>query len=63
MAKVIEIKKVNTYIGTVYRLYVRGIYFGTASTRARAMEAAKRVLETWDFKTMRRKRTGRDKGK
>ena len=60
MAKVIEIKKVEIYIGTVYRFYVRGIYFGAASTRASAMEAGKRVLETWDFKTMRWKRARRD---
>jgi hypothetical protein len=55
LAKLIEVKKVETYIGTVYRFYVRGIYFGAASTRAKAMEVGKRALDTWDFKPLRRK--------
>jgi hypothetical protein len=41
---------------TAYRFYVRGMYFGAAPTRARALAAAKKALESWDFKTMKRKR-------
>jgi hypothetical protein len=43
-------------MGTTYRLYVHGVYMGAASTRAGALQAAKKALEQWDFKTMKRKR-------
>jgi hypothetical protein len=56
MPKLIKIEKLETYLGTTYRFYVRGIYFGAAATRARALEAAKEVLENYDFQTMKRKR-------
>jgi hypothetical protein len=41
VAKLIKIEKVETYVGTAYRFYVRGMYFGAAATRARALAAAK----------------------
>jgi hypothetical protein len=41
MAKVIDVEKVETYLGTTYRFYVHGIYMGAAPTRARALQAAK----------------------
>ena len=56
MPKLIKNRKVETYLGTTYRFYVRGMYFGAAATRARALAAAKEALESWDFKTMKRKR-------
>jgi len=56
MAKPIKVEKLQTWMGTTYRFYVRGIYWGTASTRAKALQAAERALEQWDFKTMKRKR-------
>jgi hypothetical protein len=58
-AKLIDVKRLETYLGTTYRFYVRGMYFGAAPTRAKALEAAKEALESWDFKTMKRKRTPR----
>ena len=48
-----------SFEGTTYRFYVRGRYFGVAVTRARALAAAKEALESWDFKTMTRKRPPR----
>ena len=33
MAKLIKLEKVETYLGTTYRFYVRGIYMGAAATR------------------------------
>jgi hypothetical protein len=59
MAKLIKIEKVETYLGTTYRFYVHGMYMGAASTRAKALEAAKQALQEWDFKTMKRKRPSR----
>ena len=59
MAKLTKIEKLETYLGTTYRLYVHGMYFGAAPTRAKAVAAAKKVLEQWDFKTMKRKRPQR----
>jgi hypothetical protein len=56
MAKPIKVEKLQTWMGTTYRFYVRGIYWGAASTRANALQAAERALEQWDFKTMKRKR-------
>jgi hypothetical protein len=35
------------------------MYFGAAATRARALAAAKEALESWDFKTMKRKQPTR----
>ena len=55
MAKLIEVEKVNAYLGTTYRFYVQGMYMGTAPTRARALEAGKEALESLDFKKMERK--------
>jgi hypothetical protein len=52
----IKIETVNTYLGKTYRVDVHGMYWGAAATRAKAIAAGKRALETWDFKTMRRKR-------
>jgi len=56
MAKPIKVEKLQTWMGTTYRLYVHGVYMGAASTRAKALEAGKKALERWDFKTMKRKR-------
>ena len=56
MAKPIKIEKLQTYLGMTYRFYVHGMYFGAAPTRAKAVAAAKKALEQWDFKTMKRKR-------
>jgi hypothetical protein len=52
----IKTEVVNTYLGKIYRVYVHGNYWRTAATRAKAIAAGKRALETWDFKTVRRKR-------
>jgi hypothetical protein len=51
----IKVEVVNTYLGKTYRVYVQGKYWGAAPTRAKAIEAGKLALETWDFKRMRRK--------
>jgi hypothetical protein len=55
----IAIEKVRTYLGTTYRLYVWGMYFGAAATRPKATAGGKDILERWDFKTMKWKRPGR----
>jgi hypothetical protein len=55
MAKPIKVEKLQTWMGTTYRVYVHGVYWGAASTRAKALQDA---LERWDFKTMKRKRLG-----
>jgi hypothetical protein len=59
MPKPIKVEKLQTWMGTTYRLYVHGVYMGAAPTRARALQAAKKALEQWDFKTMKRKRLPR----
>ena len=61
MGKPIKVEKLQTWMGTTYRVYVNGIYFGAASTRAKALEAGKKALERWDFdgKTIKRKRPQR----
>jgi hypothetical protein len=56
MAKLIKVEKLQTWMGTTYRVYVHGVYWGAASTRAKALQAAKDALERWDFKTTKRKR-------
>ena len=56
MPKLVDVKKIKTYLGTTYCFYVGGVYMGAAPTRARGLRAAKDALERWDFKTMRRKR-------
>ena len=56
MPKLVDVKKIKTYLGTTYCFYVGGVYMGAAPTRARAPQAAKAALERWDFKTMKRKR-------
>jgi hypothetical protein len=55
MAKPIKIEKLQTWMGTTYRVYVQGVYWGAASRRAKALQAAQDALERWDFKTMKRK--------
>jgi hypothetical protein len=37
---------IETYLGTTYRFYVRGMYVGAAATRAKALEFAKEALES-----------------
>jgi hypothetical protein len=54
--KPIKVEKLQTWMGATYRFYVHGVYVGAASTRAKALQAAKDALERWDFKTMERKR-------
>ena len=49
-------ERLQTWMGTTYRVYVYGVYWGAASTRAKALQAAQDALERWDFKTMKRKR-------
>jgi len=56
MAKLIKVEKLQTWMGTTYRFYVHGVYMGAAPTRVKALQAAKKALEQWDFKTMKRKR-------
>jgi hypothetical protein len=56
MAKPIKVEKLQTWMGTTYRVYVHGVYSGAASTRAKALQAGKDALESWDFKSMKRKR-------
>jgi hypothetical protein len=59
MAKPIKVQKLQTWMGATYRVYVHGVYWGAASTRANALQAGKKALETWDFKTMKRKKARR----
>jgi hypothetical protein len=56
MAKLIKVEKLQTWMGTTYRVYVHGVYWGVASTRAKALQAGQHALARWDFKTMKRKR-------
>jgi hypothetical protein len=56
IAKRIKVERLQTWMGTTYRVYVYGVYWGAASTRAKALQAAQDALERWDFKTMKRKR-------
>ncbi|MGB9044310.1 MAG: hypothetical protein WCC81_17810 [Pseudolabrys sp.] len=58
MAKPIKVEKLQTWMGTTYRVYVHGVYWGAAATRAKALDAEK-ALEQWDFETMKRKRPKR----
>jgi hypothetical protein len=59
--KPIKVEKLQTWMGTTYRVNVHGVYWGAASTQAKALQAGQKALESWDFKTMRRDRnTGRD---
>jgi len=58
MAKPIKVEKLQTWMGTTYRVYVHGVYWGAAATRAKALDAEK-ALEQWDFETMMRKRPKR----
>lgn len=58
MAKPIRVEKLQTWMGTTYRVYVHGVYWGAAATRAKALDAEK-ALEQWDFETMKRKRPKR----
>jgi len=57
--KPIKIEKLQTWMGTTYRVYVNSIYFGAAPTRAKALAAGQKVLDRWDFKTMTVKRPRR----
>jgi hypothetical protein len=57
--KLIHVEKVKTYLGATDRSYVNGVYMGAVSTRARALQGVKEAFESWDFKTMRRKRPPR----
>ena len=59
MAKPIKVEKLQTWMGTTYRVYVDGVYWGAAATRAKALQAGQEALERWDFKTMKRKRPAR----
>jgi len=59
MPKLVKVEKLKTYLGPTYRFYIRGVYMGAAPTRGKALQAARRALERWDFKTMKRKRPPR----
>jgi hypothetical protein len=59
MPKQIKIEKLQTWMGTTYRVYVRGVYWGAAPTRAKAVKAGRDALERWDFRTMKWKRPAR----
>jgi hypothetical protein len=39
-----------------YRVYVHGVYWCSAPTLTKALQAGQDALERWDFKTMKRKR-------
>ena len=47
MAELIKVEKVETYLGKTYRVYVHGVYWGAASTRAKAKEGAERMLPVY----------------
>ena len=55
MGNSIKVEKLQTWMGTTYRFYVHGIYIGAAPTRVRALQAAKKALESREFKTMKMK--------
>ena len=59
MAKPIKVEKLQTWMGTTHRVYVHGVYWGAAPTRAKALQAGQHALEHWDIKTMKRKRPSR----
>ena len=40
----IQIKRITTWMGTIYRIYIDGTYVGAASTQKTAHEGAKRML-------------------
>jgi hypothetical protein len=44
----IEIKKTNTWMGSVYRIYIDGRYFGAGFTQASAREGAKKMLHVYE---------------
>jgi hypothetical protein len=47
MAKLIKVEKLQTWMGTTYRVYVHGVYWGAAPTRAKALQAGQDVLDRW----------------
>ena len=47
MAKPIKVEMLQTWMGTTYRVYVHGVYWGAASTRAKAHQAHRDALEHW----------------
>jgi hypothetical protein len=59
MPKHIKIEKLQTWMGTTYRVYVHGMYWCAAATRAKALKAGKDALERWDFEAMKWKRPER----
>jgi len=40
----IQIKRITTWMGTIYRIYIDGMYVRAASTQKTAREGAKRML-------------------
>jgi hypothetical protein len=44
----IQIKKTNTWMGVVYRIYFDGRYFGAGFTHASAREGAKKMLPVYE---------------
>ena len=40
----IDIKRMTTWMGPTYRIYIDGMYVGAASTQKTAREGAKRML-------------------
>ena len=57
--KPIKVEKLHTWMGATYRVYVHGVYWGAAPTRAKALAAGRKALDRWDFKTMTVKRPRR----
>ena len=47
MAKPIKVEKLQTWRGTTHRVYVHGVYWGAAPTRAKALQAGQHALEHW----------------
>ena len=60
MPKLIKIEKVETYVGTAYRFYVRGMHFGAAATRrrrSRPLTISTRKRKTADCLARRRSKS------
>jgi hypothetical protein len=54
----IEIKKVQTWMGATYRIYIDGMYMGAASTPATAKEGARRMLPIYEQIKEKEKKLG-----
>jgi hypothetical protein len=50
----VQIKREKTSLGWAYRIYIGGMYMGTALTKAGARESVPRMLATYDRMKNRR---------